>query len=159
MPLSVSLLAFKRLLSLVILTSVIGACGQSSAPGELFTPGAANERWAVINYWAVWCAPCREEIPELNELARKHADSVRVFGVNFDGAQGDKLNTAIEELGIEFPVLEKDPQPELGIARPQALPVTVLIKPDGTVAEVLLGPQTTVGLWQKISDLQTTPAP
>ena len=56
----------------------------------------------VINYWAIWCAPCRKEIPELNELARDHAESVIVLGVNFDGSQGEILASEIEKLGIEF---------------------------------------------------------
>lgn len=131
------------------------ACGHEdtsgSDPDATFTAGEPSEYWTVINYWAVWCAPCREEIPELNELARKRADSVRVFGVNYDGARGETLAAAIRELGIEFPVLEVDPQPALGIARPQALPVTLVIKPDGTLLDILLGPQTADGLWQKLA--------
>jgi thiol-disulfide isomerase/thioredoxin len=43
-------------------------------------------QWLIINYWAEWCAPCRKEIPELNELHHDGADAgVVVLGVNFDG--------------------------------------------------------------------------
>ncbi|HCS28195.1 MAG TPA: hypothetical protein DIW43_12125 [Spongiibacteraceae bacterium] len=145
-----------RILLVALTLALASACsreGASSAdPAANFTVGEASEYWTVINYWAVWCAPCREEIPELNELARKHADSVRVFGVNYDGARGEALAKAVSDLGIEFPILAVDPQPALGIARPQALPVTLLIKPDGTLLDILLGPQTADGLWQKLAE-------
>lgn len=145
-----------RILILSLLMTLPAACSRDAAgipstdPANNFIPGATNERWTVINYWAVWCAPCREEIPELNALNEVHSDSLRVFGVNYDGASGQQLTDAINELGITFPVLQADPQPALGIARPVALPVTLLIKPDGNIHEVLLGPQTTDGLWQII---------
>ena len=46
----------------------------------------------VINYWATWCAPCRKEIPELNELDHQLSDRLDVIGVNFDGVVGEQLD-------------------------------------------------------------------
>ena len=54
-----------------------------------------------------WCAPCREEIPELNELRAVAAEQgavFQVFGVNYDGLQGDDLAGVMERMQIEFPV-------------------------------------------------------
>ena len=45
----------------------------------------------IINYWATWCAPCRDEIPELNELAHELSESLLVIGVNFDQVMGEEL--------------------------------------------------------------------
>lgn len=152
---STPILLLRRALLFAVVLTLCQACSRdgisTTHPDSRFMPGAASTYWTVINYWAVWCAPCREEIPELNHLARSHAETVRVFGVNYDGATGEALDKAIRDLGIAFPVLAQDPQPALGIARPQALPVTLLIKPDGTLHEILLGPQTAEGLWQKMA--------
>lgn len=148
------MIVLRHIFLAILVLALVSGCsrgGISSTHSDAsFSPGAASDYWTVINYWAVWCAPCREEIPELNALAREHADTVRVFGVNYDGATGEVLQKAITDLGIEFPVLSVDPQPALGIARPQALPVTLLIKPDGSLLEVLLGPQTAAGIWQTL---------
>ena len=96
--------------------------------------------WRVVNYWAIWCAPCREEIPELNAL---HQDSpLTVLAVNYDGQQGETLTRQAAELGIRFELLEQDPGPELGIERPRVLPTTLLIDPEGVVTDILVGPQT-----------------
>ena len=66
----------------------------------------------VLNYWAEWCAPCREEIPELNELRQQGSErgvEIRVLGVNYDGLQGADLDAVMQRMEIEFPVLVDDP--------------------------------------------------
>ena len=47
--------------------------------------------WLFINYWAEWCKPCIEEIPQLNAFHRGQAGKARVVMVNFDGASGAAL--------------------------------------------------------------------
>ena len=94
----------------------------------------------MVNYWAIWCAPCREEIPELNALHQ--GSPLTVLAVNYDGQQGETLTLQAAELGIRFELLEQDPGPELGIERPRVLPTTLLIDPEGVVTDILVGPQT-----------------
>ena len=126
----------------VSLTTLTG-CGNKSST----LPGAGT--WRVVNYWAIWCTPCREEIPELNAL---HQDSpLTVFAVNYDGQQGETLTQQASELGIRFELLEQDPGPALGIERPRVLPTTLLIDPEGVVTDILVGPQTRenlAALWE-----------
>lgn len=99
-------------------------------------------RWLVINYWAEWCAPCREEIPELNELHHARVEhGLVLLGVNWDGLPQDKLAEVAARMGIEFPVLIQDPYQEYGYDRAEQLPVTVLINPAREVHQVLVGPQ------------------
>lgn len=113
------------------------ACGDSDA-----LRGAGT--WRVINYWALWCTPCREEIPELNKLA--HEAGVTVLGVNFDNKQGDALSADISALNIEFPQLTEDPAGRLGTERPQVLPTTLIVDPAGQLVLTLTGPQTETDL-------------
>jgi len=101
----------------------------------------AQGQWQFINYWATWCGPCRDEIPELNDFAKNHAD-IRIYGINYDGLEGDALTAAIADMGIEFSSLSADPAPTFGIPRPQVLPTTLVISPDGKLVASLMGPQT-----------------
>lgn len=108
--------------------------------------GCSSERtsivasqWNVINYWAIWCKPCREEIPELNQL--NQIENVVVLGVNFDGKVGKALVSDADELGITFDIID-DPASSLNIARPSVLPTTVVLSPEGTLVATLVGPQT-----------------
>ena len=100
----------------------------------------AQGHWRVVNYWAVWCAPCREEIPELNRLHQR-TDLV-VYAVNYDGKQGAELASQVATMNIEFTILAQDPGPALGVERPRVLPTTLLVNPAGEVTDTLVGPQT-----------------
>ena len=100
----------------------------------------AEGHWRIVNYWAVWCSPCREEIPELNRL-HEGTDLV-VYAVNYDGKQGEELASQAATLNIEFTILAQDPGPALGVERPRVLPTTLLVNPAGKVTDTLVGPQT-----------------
>ena len=122
-------------LTLIVFTALwLQGCTQPA--DEL--PGAGQ--WRVINYWAIWCAPCREEIPELNALDDR--TDLMVFAVNYDGQNGEALQSQAAELGITFTLLEKDPGAALGVERPRVLPTTLLVNPQGAVTDTLVGPQT-----------------
>jgi thiol-disulfide isomerase/thioredoxin len=107
-------------------------------------------KWLMINYWAIWCKPCREEIPELNKFQQQYADQVTVMGVDFDQSPADKLQSLISELDIQFSVLSQDPSVFFGWNRPQGLPMTYVINPQGKLAATLEGPQTIESLSKAI---------
>lgn len=128
---------------------VLGGCSNEPsyrlADGDAISLSELHGDWVVINYWAEWCAPCREEIPELNELRAVAAEQgavFQVFGVNYDGLQGDDLAGVMERMQIDFPVMVDDPRVALGVPRAAVLPMTVVINPQGEVQKVLSGPQT-----------------
>jgi len=104
-------------------------------------------KWVLVNYWAEWCAPCRKEIPELNDIHEEGDElGVVVLGVNFDGVRGEPLSALMEELDIQFPVLLQDPRERWNLPVPSVLPSTLVIDPEGNLHEVLVGPQTVESL-------------
>lgn len=116
----------------------------SSASPDSAAPGPRGE-WVLINYWAEWCAPCIKEIPELNAIGQRYND-VAVLGVNFDGAAGEELRQQIDKLGVAFPTLDSDPAEAMGLSRPQVLPTTLVVDPEGKLVGTLVGPQTIASL-------------
>ncbi|WP_346836960.1 TlpA disulfide reductase family protein [Microbulbifer sp. SAOS-129_SWC] len=99
----------------------------------------------LINYWAEWCKPCREEVPELNRFARA-TDGVLVLGVNYDRPPAGMVAKQARKMGIEFPLLADDPAPRWKQPRPEVLPSTLVIGADGRWRETLVGPQTETSL-------------
>ena len=151
----------KFVISAAALALLMLACAPPEPP---LPPGVEaaprfDGKWLAINYWAIWCHPCRVEIPELNELAREHTDDMIVYAVNFDDVQGEKLLVQAAELGIEFPLLSTDPGPELGYARPTVLPTTLLINPAREVWARLIGPQTLESLEDAMNSEQQKLSP
>ena len=130
----------KPLLTLIIVV-VLAACAEDKSATSSPQLSDLRGQWVVINYWAQWCKPCIEEIPELNKLDQTFA-GVTVLGVNYDGATGAELEQQRQQLGVSFASLQTDPSAQLGTPRPVALPTTLIIDPDGQLTATLLGPQT-----------------
>lgn len=101
----------------------------------------SDSRLIMINYWATWCLPCLEEMPELAEFRNEYQDVVEVYAVNYDNPGEEELRKQIEEIGVEIPALIEDPSVEFGYPRPDVLPGTVILD-RGEVKETLYGPQT-----------------
>ena len=96
-------------------------------------------RVVMINFWATWCGPCRQEMPHLNSLYQKYkASGFVLLGVNVDD---DTRNAAVvaAKLGVTFPVLldtDKQVSRRYDLA---TMPSTVLIDRDGKVRYVHRG--------------------
>jgi thiol-disulfide isomerase/thioredoxin len=148
----------RRGLAAALLALALFACGSppagdagadaADAPASLvFLDGSraplASLRgdWVFVNYWAEWCKPCLEEIPELNAL-HVRVDGARVIGINFDALDPEAMRPQVASLGIDFPVAIGDAGAALAIEPPEVLPSTYVFAPDGSAAGVLRGPQT-----------------
>jgi thiol-disulfide isomerase/thioredoxin len=114
-------------------------------PDENGTPQALNQwqgKIIVLNFWATWCPPCREEMPELSALNTEYQDkNVIVIGIALD--EIDMIKTFSEENEISYPLLAAEDTGgnlafNLGNDK-SALPYTVIIKPDGTIANTYFG--------------------
>lgn len=96
----------------------------------------------VVNFWATWCTPCREEIPEFIEAQKKYGDQGLMFvGIAID--QADKVKMFSKEFGINYPVLVGSMNTwsllEAAGNRHSALPYTVVINRSGELVENYLG--------------------
>ena len=98
-------------------------------------------RFQIVNYWAIWCAPCKHEIPELQALHDDY-ENVSVFGVNFDQPELDVMSEQAKLMNIGFPTYRRDPSNDFGIKTPEVLPTTLVFSPNREMLATLVGPQT-----------------
>jgi len=90
----------------------------------------------MINFWATWCGPCRQEMPLLDELySRYHRVGFSLLGVNIDDDYRRAMAMA-NELGVSFPVLFDDKKTVSKLYEVEAMPVTVLLDREGTVRHI-----------------------
>lgn len=96
----------------------------------------------VVNFWATWCAPCREEIPEFIKMQEKYRNQGLLFvGIALD--QKDKVEAYHKEVGFNYPVLiggfEAIELSKQAGNRYSALPFTAIIDRSGKIAGTALG--------------------
>ncbi|MCX7646087.1 MAG: TlpA family protein disulfide reductase [Rhodobacteraceae bacterium] len=98
-------------------------------------------KWVLLNFWATWCAPCREEMPMLANLQRDlGGDRFAVVTVATGRNSPQAIEKFFDEIGVDNLPLYVDPRHDL--ARPMAvlgLPVTVIIDPEGREVARLMG--------------------
>ena len=110
-----------------------------SASGENIRLSEYRGQVVLLNFWASWCGPCRQEMPKLDELHQKYASlGFTVFGVNVeqDRASADKV---LRDIPVSFPVLFDDRNQVSELYDVDAMPVTVLVDRNGEIRFVHKG--------------------
>jgi thiol-disulfide isomerase/thioredoxin len=100
-------------------------------------------KWVIVNYWATWCPPCQEEIPDLVEFHDRHKDGdAVVIGINFEDIGEEQLSDFVESFLISYPILRSQPLAETPLGEVPGLPTTFIIAPDGSPVARQVGPVT-----------------
>ncbi|MGB5510736.1 MAG: TlpA disulfide reductase family protein [Woeseiaceae bacterium] len=107
-----------------------------SASGENLRLSEYRGDVVMINFWATWCGPCRQEMPLLDELySRYQRVGFNLLGVNIDDDTGRAMKM-IDELGVTFPVLFDSKKEVSKLYDVEAMPVTVLVDREGRIRHV-----------------------
>jgi peroxiredoxin len=111
-------------------------------------PDLAGSRWqlsdrrgrvVLVNFWATWCPPCREETPGLVRLYRDYKSrGVDMVGISMDDDPREAVPPFLRKYGVPYPVLVPDSSFALG-NEVDSLPTTLLIDRQGRVAKVYVG--------------------
>lgn len=110
-----------------------------TSTGENLRLAEQRGKVVMINFWASWCAPCRQEMPILDELYQRYERAgFTLLGVNVEQDSG-AAQRFLEEVGVSFPILF-DPTSEVSRTyQVSAMPTTVMVDRDGQVRYVNRG--------------------
>jgi peroxiredoxin len=104
-----------------------------SATGQNLRLSEYRGEVVMINFWATWCGPCRQEMPLLDELHSRYSRvGFRLLGVNIDD-DSRRAVKMVDELGVTFPVLFDEAKVVSKLYQVEAMPVTVLLDRAGTI--------------------------
>jgi thiol-disulfide isomerase/thioredoxin len=114
----------------------------ADANGGAKTLANFNGKVVLLNIWASWCVPCREEMPQLDKLqAELGGKDFDVVAVNIDRGGGDKAKKFLDETGATHLVPYTDPSGKLFAAvKAVGMPTTLLLDRDGKEIGRLVGP-------------------
>lgn len=111
--------------------------------GMIALPAAYADRPILINFWASWCGPCIEEMPELERFSRSQgANGTQVVGIALDDA--DAVRAFLKRIPVDYPILldvagPRDSGVQLGNLK-GVLPYTALVGTDGRLIKQKIGP-------------------
>ena len=146
--------AITRLLLLLTLcagfaSSVWAKADQSPAPdftlksqkGDNLKLSELRGKVILINFWASWCGPCRQEMPVLDELYRHYRSlDFTILGVNVE-QDSDNAKSLLKDVSVSFPVLFDNENKVSKLYDVKGMPSTVLVDRDGNIRYVHMGYQ------------------
>ncbi|MCB1691586.1 MAG: TlpA family protein disulfide reductase [Pseudomonadales bacterium] len=110
-----------------------------STKGENLRLKEYRGKVVLLNFWASWCGPCRQEMPVLERIRSRYEPlGVVVLGVNVDSDEGKALAIA-KDAGVNFPLLLDTGQGVSEAYDVSAMPFTVLVDRDGNVSWIHKG--------------------
>jgi len=103
--------------------------------GKVVSRAGWGGKVVLLNFWATWCPPCREEIPELIALQKQYKDRLEVIGLSEDDDAPQKVLEFAQQEGINYPIVMATPQLIEAYGGVPALPTSFLIDTQGRVVQ------------------------
>jgi len=107
----------------------------------------------LINFWATWCAPCRLEMPDLQQAHERYGDELVVLGVNLVESPNDIVPFG-QEFGITFPLIANRSGDIRDAYAALNIPTTYFVNSDGTIADKHLGVVDLASIEQRLAEMQ-----
>ena len=106
---------------------------QSNA-GQQVSLASLKGKVVMVNFWATWCVPCRQEMPHLEALYQRYESlGFELLAVNVEKNNAEGARKWLEETPVTFPVLFDPENQVTKLYKVQTMPSTVLIGRDGTM--------------------------
>jgi thiol-disulfide isomerase/thioredoxin len=116
--------------------------------GKVFNLAALRGHTVIVNFWATWCGPCRQEMPRLDAFYHQHrAQGLVLIGISTDRA-GDRQDVQKAMDGYRYPGAMLSDATANGFGRIAELPITYVVGPDGLVRAKLV-PESDAGISEK----------
>lgn len=115
--------------------------------GEKIFLSDLKGKMVILNFWATWCPPCKEEIPELNSFWEKNKDKVAFLGIEIMEPR-EEIEQYLRENSILYPIVVDSEQKESisNLYHISLVPTTVIIGKNGEIVNVILGSTTASAL-------------
>ena len=128
------------LLSLPTISYAANSFVLKDMAGKKHTLAEYKGKWVIVNYWATWCPPCLEEVPDLVALydSRKNKD-LMILGVAFDYQDAQEVTNYVNDMLISYPIVLGDEEVQKQIGFSDVLPTSYIYNPRGELVKTKHG--------------------
>ena len=114
--------------------------------GRAISNASLAGKVVLLNFWATWCGPCREEIPMLAALQKHYGNRLAIIGLSIDESPAEDVKAFAAQLGVNYPVAMSTRALESEFGGITAVPSTFVVDPQGRILQrhlgLLRGPRT-----------------
>ena len=108
--------------------------------GKQHQLSAYKGKWVLVNYWATWCPPCLEEVPDLvNLYDHRRKKDLMVIGVAFDYKTTKEVTDYVDDMLMSYPIVLGDDGVTSQIGTAEVLPTTYIYNPQGELVKIKRG--------------------
>jgi thiol-disulfide isomerase/thioredoxin len=107
--------------------------------GNVISTAAWHGHVVLLSFWATWCPPCREEIPELAELQNRYKNQLEIIGVSLDDSPPQEVRQFAQKAGVNYSIVMGSPEITKEYGGVPALPTNFIIDPEGRVVQKHVG--------------------
>ena len=111
----------------------------------------------LVNFWATWCGPCRQEIPDLIRLQERYPDHLQVIGISTDEGDPSLVRAFADEMGMNYPVVMATTELNRQFPGVAALPTSFIVDPQGRIVQTHVGLIRPVVFEQEVRHLTSMP--
>jgi thiol-disulfide isomerase/thioredoxin len=117
----------------------VGSLTMQTIDGEFLEMSDLRGKVVLVNFWATWCGPCREEIPYLASLTERYPEHLVVIGVSEDAGGVDMVEAFADQYGVNYPIVMSTPEIKRAFPGVFALPTSFVVDPDGQMVQTHVG--------------------
>jgi thiol-disulfide isomerase/thioredoxin len=103
--------------------------------GQVISTAGWRGKVVLLNFWATWCPPCRDEIPEMIELQNRFQDKLEIIGISMDDSPADEVKQFADDLKIDYPIVMGSGTLSREYGGVPALPTTFVLNTEGGIVQ------------------------
>jgi peroxiredoxin len=112
----------------------------STLEGKQISLSSLRGKVVFVNFWSIWCNPCRLEMPMMDSLYKRYKErGLDVIGVNIDRDSVASIEDFVKKHNLSFPVLLDRERKVMKVYRAHFLPTTVILSRGGIIMEKVVG--------------------